>query len=72
MTKRILCKDEGACVDCTACVAQCRPGALSIARPSFTVRLDPSKCAACGRCVDACGYGALELAPGALARAGAA
>lgn len=61
MAKRTLNKDGGACVECTACVAQCRAGALTVARPSFTVRLDASRCAACGRCVDACGYGALEL-----------
>jgi heterodisulfide reductase subunit A-like polyferredoxin len=72
MTKKYLSRDEGACVECTACTAQCQRGALSIARPGFTVRLDVSKCTACGRCVDACGYRALGLAAGALEGAGAA
>jgi len=72
MAKRTLNKDQGACVECTACAGQCRFGALSIARPGFTVRLDVSKCTECGRCVDACGYRALGLAAGALERAGAA
>ena len=63
MAARHLSRIDGACVECTACVAQCRAGALSVARPSFTVQLDVSRCAACGRCVDACGYGALELVP---------
>jgi len=72
MTKRYLWKDEDACVECTACAAQCSKGALSIARPGFTVKLDVSKCTACGRCVDACGYRALGLAAPALERAGAA
>ena len=72
MSKRCLNKDDGACVECTACVAQCRFGALSVARPGFTVRLDASKCTACGRCVDSCGYRALGLAACALVRTGAA
>ena len=72
MTKRHLSKDARACVECTACVGQCRYGALAVARPGYTVRLDLSKCTACGWCVDACGYGALGLAARALERAGAA
>jgi heterodisulfide reductase subunit A-like polyferredoxin len=72
MTKRYPSRNEGACVECTACVGQCRFGALSIARPGFTVRLDVSKCTACGWCVDACGYRALGLVARALERAGAA
>ena len=72
MTKRYLSRNEGACVQCTACVGQCRTSALAVERPSFTVRLDVSKCTACGRCVDACGYRALGLAARALEKAGAA
>jgi len=72
MATRHLTRVDGACVECTACVAQCRSGALSIARPTYTVRLDVSRCSACGWCVDACGYGALELVPRRRRRAGAA
>jgi anaerobic carbon-monoxide dehydrogenase iron sulfur subunit len=65
-------KDPISCVDCTACVAQCRFGALSVVRPSHRVVLDASACTSCGRCIDACGYGALALVPLPAAERGAA
>jgi heterodisulfide reductase subunit A-like polyferredoxin len=72
MRKTYVKRDAGACVECTACVAQCRFGALAISRPEHTVRLDAARCTACGWCVDACGYRALGLARCALEKAGAA
>ncbi len=72
MRRERLNRDSGACVDCTACVAQCRSGALTVERPAQRVALDAAACTACGRCVEACGYGALALVPLPAAERGAA
>ena len=54
-------KSDEKCVDCGACVGVCPTLALTLARPTMTVELDPDQCVACGECVAACPVRAIEL-----------
>ena len=53
-------RDEERCVDCGACTAVCRTGALAVAPATMEVRLAPELCAACGQCELACPMKALS------------
>lgn len=52
--------DEAKCTQCSACVAQCLPKALSVVPVTNEVRFEPDKCIACELCIPACPFGALE------------
>lgn len=61
LASRKLIRDEEACVECGACVGQCRSGALFTDRISGCVLFDRAVCVSCRLCVPACSYRALRL-----------
>lgn len=56
--RRIL-RDPDACVDCGACVGQCKTRALAVDRATYSVVLDSARCNACGLCIEACPFAAI-------------
>lgn len=48
------------CVECGACVAVCRSGALSLDTTTWALVHSPRRCTGCGDCVAACPVGAIE------------
>jgi ferredoxin len=47
------------CTHCTACVAMCPTGALSVEPASRELVFDHGKCIICEACIPSCSYGAL-------------
>jgi ferredoxin len=56
-----------ACVDCGACVGQCKTGALTVDPTTYRVLFDLERCSACGLCVEACPFSALFAVDARLA-----
>ena len=56
--------DREKCTLCTACVGECRIGALSADADNFSLQQLPALCVQCGTCVELCPEDALVLQPG--------
>ncbi|HDP69643.1 MAG TPA: 4Fe-4S dicluster domain-containing protein [Actinobacteria bacterium] len=53
--------NEEECIDCGACTAVCRPGALYLNPKTFELEFDKDKCILCGLCVKVCPLGLIEV-----------
>lgn len=52
---------EERCTHCTACIAVCPTGALSLDRSTFEVSFDSETCIGCELCIPVCAYRAMEI-----------
>ncbi|MEN8198560.1 MAG: 4Fe-4S binding protein [Thermodesulfobacteriota bacterium] len=58
--------DEEKCTHCTACVNECRVGALLADSENYSLNHTPAQCVQCGVCVAVCPENALAMQPGLL------
>lgn len=54
--------DEDQCVNCGACTAVCKPGALRLDPKTLELVFDKDACVFCGACVKACPLRIIEVA----------
>jgi len=53
--------NAASCVHCGACVSRCQVGAVGLAGPGGSAKIDPGRCIGCGLCVPTCPSGAMQL-----------
>lgn len=52
---------EDRCIQCTACAAVCRSGAITVNRGEMKIIFEKDKCIACELCVTACPFNAVKI-----------
>ena len=53
--------NAASCVHCGACVSRCQVGAVGLAGPGGSAKIDPGRCIGCALCVPTCPSGAMQL-----------